>query len=67
MKKHLNDKENKYMQKKSEHLDMFEILEDIIPLCDTGKAFMKGEAPSDRPIIDNDICHVLARRNKKPR
>lgn len=66
MKKQLKYFKDKNTEKKSQ-LDMFEILEDIIPLCDAGKAFMKGKAPTDWPIIDNDICHVLASRHKKPR
>lgn len=66
MKERLNDKTH-HDRQKNEQLDMFEILEDIIPLCDAGKALVKGETPVARPIIDNDIRRISAGLHKKPR
>lgn len=35
----------------STRMDMFEIIESIVPLCDAGKAFVRGDYPDKKPVI----------------
>jgi len=64
MKDPVNGKKNPG-KKSNDHLDMFEMLEDIMPLCDAGKAFIRGEMIPPGPAVTNDISRFSARRIRK--